>query len=82
VGVTVTDWVEARRVSVDLSAKSAGRTRLNATMDRRNARCDENAVYFGAAHGTVDAAPMRIAFTPLLDPCTETTATGCAGRAC
>ena len=37
-------------------------------MDALNARFGKNAVYLGASHGALQAAPMRIAFTHIPDP--------------
>jgi len=71
VGVTLTHLTDEWGASLDLFAESAGRRRLNAAVDRLNARFGRNAVYFGGAHRALDAAPMRIAFTRIPDPKTE-----------
>lgn len=71
VGVTLTHVTEARGQSLDLFAESRDRSRLNATVDALNGRFGKQAVYFGGAHGALEAAPMRIAFTRIPDPVTE-----------
>lgn len=71
VGVTLIHIAETRGRSLDLFAESRDRGRLNATVDELNTRFGKQAVYFGGAHGALDAAPMRIAFTRIPDPVTE-----------
>jgi DNA polymerase-4 len=71
VGVTLIHVTEARGQSLELFAESRDRGRLNATVDALNRRFGAQAVYFGGAHGALDAAPMRIAFTRIPDPVTE-----------
>jgi len=40
-------------------------------VDKLNARFGKNAVYYGAAHSALQAAPMRIAFGHIPDLDTE-----------
>jgi DNA polymerase IV len=54
-----------------LFADAGSRARLNATVDRVNARFGKNALYFGGAHRALNEAPMRIAFNHIPDVETE-----------
>lgn len=45
--------------------------KLNAVIDSINLRYGRNALYFGGAHGALNAAPMRIAFNHIPDLETE-----------
>ena len=47
------------------------RARLSATIDHINRQYGKNALYFASAHGALDHAPMRIAFTRIPDIETE-----------
>ena len=47
------------------------RARLSATIDTINRQYGKNALYFASAHGALDHAPMRIAFTRIPDIETE-----------
>lgn len=71
VGVTLTHVSEGRGRSLELFDETRDRGRLNATVDALNRRFGKQAVYFGGAHGALEAAPMRIAFTRIPDPVTE-----------
>lgn len=71
VGVTLTHLSAARGRSLDLFGDGRQRSRLNAAVDALNGRFGKQAVYLGGAHGAMDAAPMRIAFTRIPDPVVE-----------
>jgi DNA polymerase-4 len=47
------------------------RSRLSAAVDKINRLYGKNALYFASAHGALDNAPMRIAFTRIPDIETE-----------
>jgi DNA polymerase-4 len=47
------------------------RAPLNAAIDRINRRLGKNTVYYGGAHGALDYAPLRIAFTRIPDVALE-----------
>jgi DNA polymerase IV len=47
------------------------RSRLSAAVDKINRMYGKNALYFASAHGALDNAPMRIAFTRIPDIETE-----------
>ncbi|MES2365290.1 MAG: DNA polymerase [Pseudomonadota bacterium] len=71
VGVTLTRLVEAAYHTPSLFDTGIARSKLNATVDKLNARFGKNAVYFGAAHDALQSAPMRIAFSHIPDLDTE-----------
>ncbi len=68
VGVVLTHLVRAQDITRDLFESSNNRSNLNATVDRLNSRFGKASVYFGGAHGALEEAPMRIAFTQIPDP--------------
>lgn len=53
---------DASHRSGALFGRDQERDQLNAVMDALNLRYGRNTVYFGGAHNTLGAAPMRIAF--------------------
>lgn len=69
VGVALVRLAEA--VQEPLFEAERSRARLNRAVDCLNARFGAHTVYFGGAHRALDAAPMRIAFTHIPDPRTE-----------
>ena len=71
VGVTLTRLVEAAYHTPSLFDTGIARSKLNATVDKLNARFGKNAVYFGGAHDALQSAPMRIAFSHIPDLDTE-----------
>ncbi len=73
VGVTLTRLVESAQSTLPLFTEQPGRNRerLTEVVDQLNARFGKRAVYFGAAHGALEEAPMRIAFTSIPDIETE-----------
>jgi DNA polymerase-4 len=50
-----------------LFGNDLGRDRLNSVIDALNLRYGKNTLYFGGAHATLAAAPMRIAFNHIPD---------------
>lgn len=58
-------WASAPR------APLGDRARLSAAIDKINRQYGKNALYFASAHGALDHAPMRIAFTRIPDIETE-----------
>lgn len=68
VGVALIHLAETRSISGNLFEASTKRHCLNATIDALNTRFGKAAVYLGGAHGALDEAPMRIAFTQIPDP--------------
>lgn len=73
VGVTLIRLVENEQTTLPLFSEQPGRNReqLTAVVDQLNARFGKKAVYFGGAHGALEEAPMRIAFTSIPDIDTE-----------
>lgn len=73
VGVTLTRLVEHEQSTMPLFTEQPGRNRerLTEVVDELNARFGKKAVYFGSAHGALEEAPMRIAFTSIPDLATE-----------
>lgn len=69
VGVTLIRLVENEQSTMPLFTEQPGRNRerLTQVVDELNARFGKKAVYFGAAHGALEEAPMRIAFTSIPD---------------
>lgn len=63
VGVTLTDLVEHSQVTRDLFDPDDQHAGLNSVLDRINQRYGPNTLYFGGAHHSRGAAPMRIAFS-------------------
>ena len=52
-------------------ASKINRSRLSAAVDNINRLYGKNALYYASAHGALDNAPMRIAFTRIPDIETE-----------
>ena len=71
VGITLTRLVDAAHHTPSLFDTGIARSKLNAAVDKLNARFGKNAVYFGAAHDALQAAPMRVAFNHIPDLDTE-----------
>lgn len=71
VGVVLTHLARVQDVSIDLFEQDHRRGHLNAAVDGLNSRFGKASVYFGGAHGALEEAPMRIAFTQIPDPETE-----------
>ncbi|MES1999573.1 MAG: DNA polymerase [Pseudomonadota bacterium] len=71
VGVTLTLLSEAAHHTPSLFNTENTRSALNTTVDKLNTRFGKNAVYYGAAHNALQAAPMRIAFGHIPDLDTE-----------
>lgn len=63
VGVVLSDLVPIACATRVLYAEADRRGRLSHMMDRINERYHDTKVYFGAMHGAIRAAPVRIAFT-------------------
>lgn len=63
VGVTLTDLVEHSQVTRDLFDPDDRHEPLNSVLDQINQRYGPNTLYFGGAHTSRGAAPMRIAFS-------------------
>jgi len=63
VGVVLSDLVPTACATRVLYEEADRRGRLSHMMDRINERYQDTKVYFGAMHGAVRAAPVRIAFT-------------------
>ena len=55
----------------EVNTPKADRSRLSATVDNINRLYGKNALYYASAHGALDNAPMRIAFTRIPDIETE-----------
>lgn len=73
VGVTLTRLVINEQATLPLFGplQTRNRERLTEVVDELNNRFGKEAAYFGAAHGALDEAPMRIAFTSIPDLDTE-----------
>lgn len=63
VGVTLFHLVEHRQVTRDLFDPEDQHAPLNTVLDQINQRYGPNTLYFGGAHSSRGAAPMRIAFS-------------------
>jgi len=63
VGVTLSDLVEHSQVTRDLFDPEDQHEPLNTVLDQINQRYGPNTLYFGGAHNSRGAAPMRIAFS-------------------
>lgn len=63
VGVTLSDLVEHSQVTRDLFDPEDQHEPLNTVLDQINQRYGPNTLYFGGAHSSRGAAPMRIAFS-------------------
>lgn len=62
VGITLTGLVEHSQVTRDLFDPEDPHEPLNTVLDQINQRYGPNTLYFGGAHTSRGAAPMRIAF--------------------
>jgi DNA polymerase-4 len=77
VGLTLFGLVPATHHTPTLFEENAGvaskmnRSRLSAAVDNINRLYGKNALYYASAHGALDNAPMRIAFTRIPDIETE-----------
>jgi DNA polymerase-4 len=77
VGLTLFGLVPATHHTPTLFEANAGvaskmnRSRLSAAVDNINRLYGKNALYYASAHGALDNAPMRIAFTRIPDIETE-----------
>jgi DNA polymerase-4 len=77
VGLTFFGLVPATHHTPTLFEANAGvaskmnRSRLSAAVDNINRLYGKNALYYASAHGALDNAPMRIAFTRIPDIETE-----------
>lgn len=63
VGVALSDLVPVSCATRILYREAERRGRLSHMMDRINERYHDTKVYFGAMHGAIRTAPVRIAFT-------------------
>ena len=59
---------EAHTPDLFTAGQEKTRARLHTAVDQLNKTFGKNSVYFGAAHGATDYAPMRIAFTRIPKP--------------
>jgi DNA polymerase-4 len=59
---------EAHTPDLFTAGQERARARLHSAVDQLNRTFGKNSVYFGAAHGATDYAPMRIAFTRIPKP--------------
>jgi len=73
VGVSFAGLVSADEVARDLFqiAPLEQEQKLNKAVDALNLKFGKNTIYFGGAHGALQDAPMRIAFTHIPDPLIE-----------
>jgi len=62
VGVNLLDLTDQGQLSRDLFEAENQHEGLNIVLDQINQRYGPNALYFGGAHQSIGAAPMRIAF--------------------
>jgi DNA polymerase-4 len=70
VGLMLTHLLRGEAHTPDLfdAPREKSRDRLLSAVDRLNRTFGKNSVYFGAAHGATNYAPMRIAFTRIPKP--------------
>jgi len=71
VGVTLFNFTPVLGHTKTLFETGDSRGALNAAIDKLNRRLGKNTVYFGGAHGSLDYAPLRIAFTRIPDVALE-----------
>jgi len=71
VGVTLFNFTPVQGHTGTLFETGDARRALNAAIDKLNRRLGKNTVYFGGAHGSLDYAPLRIAFTRIPDVALE-----------
>ena len=70
VGIMLLRLLRSEAHTPDLfdTGREQTRARLHTAVDQLNKTFGKNSVYFGAAHGATDYAPMRIAFTRIPKP--------------
>jgi DNA polymerase-4 len=71
VGVTLFNFTPVKGHTRTLFETGDSRASLNAAIDKLNRRLGKNTVYYGGAHGSLDYAPLRIAFTRIPDVALE-----------
>ena len=71
VAIVLSRLAEAGQRARSLFDEHRSHDQLNAVIDSVNLRYGRNALYFGGAHGALQAAPMRIAFNHIPDLKTE-----------
>ena len=71
VAIVLSRLAEAGQRARSLFDEHRSHDQLNAVIDSVNLRYGRNALYFGGAHGALQAAPMRIAFNHIPDLRTE-----------
>lgn len=71
VGVALFNFTPVKGHTQTLFETGDSRTSLNAAIDKLNRRLGKNTVYYGGAHGSLDYAPLRIAFTRIPDVALE-----------
>jgi DNA polymerase-4 len=71
VGVTLFNFTPVKGHTRTLFETGDARASLNAAIDKLNRRLGKNTVYYGGAHGSLDYAPLRIAFTRIPDVALE-----------
>ena len=71
VAIVLSRLAEAGQRVRSLFDEHRSHDQLNAVIDSVNLRYGRNALYFGGAHGALQAAPMRIAFNHIPDLRTE-----------
>lgn len=71
VGVTLFNFTPVKGHTQTLFETGDSRALLNAAIDKLNRRLGKNTVYYGGAHGSLDYAPLRIAFTRIPDVALE-----------
>jgi DNA polymerase-4 len=71
VGLTLLDLTPEERQSQRLFVADDERKKLNATLDKLNAKYGKHAAYFGGAHRAIDHGKIAIAFNHIPDVNTE-----------
>jgi DNA polymerase-4 len=71
VGITLFNFNPVQGHTGTLFDTGDSRASLNAAIDKLNRRLGKNTVYFGGAHGSLDYAPLRIAFNRIPDVALE-----------
>jgi len=71
VGVTLFHFTPVKDHTRTFFETGDSRVSLNAAIDKLNRKLGKNTVYFGGAHGALDYAPVRIAFTRIPDVALE-----------
>ncbi len=67
VGVTLFHFTPLKNHTQTLFETGDTRGKLNAAIDKINRHYGKNTIYYGGAHGALDYAPIRIAFTRIPD---------------